>query len=67
MANDTKLLEKYDTLITTKVRDKDRIIKVSQHIDFIREKLAKKIKGTDSAEIIRKKKNENTDPLIPSF
>ena len=54
MVQSTKLLEKYDTLITTKVRDKGRIIRASSHIDLLRGKLAKKIKGTNSAKIIRR-------------
>jgi len=50
-----RLLEKkFDILIGERLRDKDRILRASRQIDILREKLAKKIKRSDSVATIRK-------------
>lgn len=51
----TKLLEKkFDILVGEKLRDKDRILRASQRIDSLRERLAKKIKHSNSVGLVRK-------------
>jgi hypothetical protein len=46
--------EKYDTITSSRIRDKDRLIIASRKTDLLREKLSAKIKNTDSAKLIRK-------------
>lgn len=55
MVETTKLLEKkFDILVGERLRDKDRILRASRQIDVLRERLAKKIRHSDSAATIRK-------------